>query len=516
MSNFMSELHNTLGNSVYNQSRTENGALGYRSTQRPLLDMNFKVASYRHAGKLEIINDFMKAFYDDKLMAMKWLFYVRDVRGGLGERRLFRIIFKELANEHFNYVAPLVPLMAEYGRYDDLMILFNTPLEDIMIEYIKETLEQDLIALRKGKPITLMGKWLPSENASSKETKKNAVKLIEALGISAREYRKMLVALRKQIGIIETKMSNKEWSAIDYSAVPSRANLIYNGAFLRNDEDRRRAFLAALDKGEVKINSSVLFPHDIVHKYMPNYGYGYIRSRLNAYDAALEGMWKGLPDYVQGDNSTLVVADGSGSMTNKISGNITALSVANALAIYFAERANGAFKNKYITFSERPQLVNLTGQSLRDNLEIALLHNEVANTNIEAVFDLVLQTAVNAHMSQDEMPKNIVIISDMEFDGCACTNSGAGRFSKIPATLFQTIAARYAVKGYRLPRLVFWNVNSRTGTIPVKENDLGVALVSGFSPAIVKMVLSAKLDPYEAMVEVLNSERYALIQEALR
>lgn len=508
MSNFMSELNRTLGNE-FNLSRTENGALGYRTTQKALLDMNFKVASYRKMSDLQIISDFVKAYYEDQVMAVKWLFYVRDIRGGLGERRLFRVIFKHLALDQATFVRKLVPLMAEYGRFDDLMILFDTPLESCMLEYIKETLANDMKAMRNNESISLLGKWLPSENASSPKTKENAIKVIKAVGITPRQYRKLLVQLRAKIGIIETMMSKKEWSAIDYSAVPSRANLIYNGAFLRNDENRRREFLGKLEKGEVKINASTLFPHDIAHKYMIAGGW---RATLGAYDAAVEGLWKALPDYVQGDESTLVVADGSGSMTmNPVSGKVTPLTVANALAIYFAERAKGQFKNKYITFSERPQLVNLNGKSLRDNLTIAMTHSEVANTNIEAVFDLILRTAVNGNMTNDEMPKNILIISDMEFDSCATTNRRNG----IEARLFDVIAQRYAQHGYALPRLVFWNVNSRTGTIPVKENAAGVALVSGYSPAVVKMVLANKIDPYEAMCEILNSERYAPIAEAL-
>lgn len=508
---FMSELNKTLGNE-FNLSRTENGALGYRTTQRALLDMNFKVASYRNMNEVQIVSDFMKAYFDDKVMAIKWLFYVRDIRGGLGERRLFRVIFKHLAHEQFNYIEKLIPLMAEYGRYDDLMVLLNTPLEEIALELIKNTLAADMANMRAGKPVTLMAKWMPSENASSPKTKKNALKVIQAIGITARQYRKMLTALRKHIGIIETKMSNKEWDDINYQAVPSRANLIYNGAFLRNDEDRRRQFLASLDKGEVKINASTLFPHDIAHKYMQ--ASGMYRSSISQRDAAIEGLWRSLPDYIKGDESTLVVADGSGSMrTNRVSGNIEALTVANALAIYFAERASGQFQNKYITFSERPQLVNLNGGSLRDNLAIATQHNEVANTNIQAVFDLILQTAVRTGMTQNEIPKNVLVISDMEFDSCAVVNGGR---SGINTRLFDAIAQGYNFHGFTLPRLVFWNVNSRTGTIPVKDNEAGVALVSGFSPAVVKMVLSNKLDPYEAMVDILNSERYAPIEEALR
>lgn len=520
MSNFISELNKTLGDE-FNYSQTENGALGYRTTQKSLLDMNFKVASYRKASEVQIINDFKKAFFEDKVMAIKWLFYVRDVRGGLGERRLFRIIFENLALSQAETVHKLVPLMAEYGRFDDLMILFNTPLEEVMLGYIRETLSQDLKAVRTNQPISLLGKWLPSENASSPKTKENALKVMRAMALTPRMYRKLLVQLRAKIGIIETMMSKKEWSAIDYSAVPSRANLIYNGAFLRNDEERRRDFLGKLERGEAKINASTLYPHDIAHKYARE---AYGRKYKNVTDPAVEGLWKALPDYVQGDSSTLVVADGSGSMQSPVSGNVSALTVANALAIYFAERARGQFQNKYITFSQNPQLVHLNGSTLCDNLAITQAYNEVANTNIEAVFDLILQTAVNGAMAQGDLPANVLIISDMEFDQCATTNSYRGyrwgtnygsSSANIDPRLFKEIADRYARHGYTLPRLVFWNVNSRTTTIPIMENELGVALVSGFSPAIVKMVLSDKLDPYEAMCEVLNSERYAPVAKAL-
>jgi hypothetical protein len=244
-------------------------------------------------------------------------------------------------------------------------------------------------------------------------------------------------------------------------------------------------------------------------------------SRLKAKDVTIEALWKALPDTVKGCGNTIVVADGSGSMTTTVDNNsrVTALEVANALAIYFAEHSSGQFKDKYITFSERPQFVDFSNcKTLHDKLHTALMHNEVANTNIEKVFDLILTSAVNNHMHQEDLPKNILIISDMEFDSCATCNSynrySYGR-SRISQTLFDTIAQKYAREGYKMPRLVFWNVNSRTGTIPVKENDLGVALVSGFSVNVAKMVMSGKTDPFECLLETLNSERYAPIEEAL-
>lgn len=513
MSNFMSAMKNELNNEL---SYTENSAVGYRTTGKELLDLNFAVASLRKASDDEIVKRFTKAYFEDKVTAVKWLFYARDAREGLGERRLFRVVMEEFANQEPKAAKELLKLVPEYGRWDDLWCLLDTYLIDDVVAVVKAQLAEDFDNMTNGKSISLCAKWMPSINASSEQTKKYAKIFCKKFGDTPRNYRKTLSKMREYIDVVERKMSSKEWGAINYEAVPSRANLIYNGAFLRNDEDRRRAYLGALEKGEAKINASVLFPHDIVHKY----GYA------GRTDAALEGMWKALPDTVKGCGNTIVVADGSGSMQCTVDYNsrVTALEVANSLAIYFAERSSGEFKDKYITFSERPQLVDLGhGKNLREKLAIARQYNEVANTNIEAVFDLILSTAVNNNMAQEDIPANILIVSDMEFDSCAtygkpATRSGWYMSSRVrpTATLFETIAKKYAAHGFKLPRLVFWNVNSRTGTVPVKNNDLGVALVSGFSVNIVKMVMSNKTDPYECLLETLNNERYQAVEDAIK
>ena len=513
---FMNAIKNELNNEV---RRTENGAVGYKTTGKKLLDLNFSVASLRSASEQQIINKFMDAYYENPVLAVKWLFYVRDVRFGLGERRLFRTVFTWLSHNRADVAKMVLDFIPEYGRFDDVLCAFETELQNDVVNVIKTQLDADAYNMKNNQPISLISKWLPSENASSADTKRLATAIRTKLGMTSRNYRKMLSEMRKYINVVECKMSAKQWGEIDYETVPSRANLIYNNAFLRNDEERRREYLGALEKGEVKINAGTLYPHDIVHKY------GVSRYGGNKYDAALEGLWNSLPDTVKGDGNTIVVADGSGSMTCNVGGNtrVTALEVANALAIYFAERSSGEFKDKYITFSETPQLVDFSNaQTLREKLQIALRHNEVANTNIEAVFDLILKTAVNNRMSQDDMPKNILIVSDMEFDSCATTNATRGSsgwysYRSAPTTtLFNTIAQKYAEHGYKIPRLVFWNVNSRTGTIPVKENELGVALVSGFSVNIVNMVMSDKLDPYECLLDVLNTERYQPIEYAIK
>lgn len=509
---FMDSLKETLGNEI---SVTENGAIGYRTTGKELLDLNFKVSSLRRASDDEIEHLFSRAFYENRLLALKWLFFCRDARQGMGERRLFRVCLKWLGVEHTELAKRLVDLVAEYGRWDDLWCLLDTPVKEDVVDAVRKQLDKDMTGMNKGEAISLLAKWCPSEQSAND---RYAKVFIKELGITPRQYRKMLSKLRSHLKVVETYMSKKEWGAIDYSAVPSRANLIYNSAFLRNDEDRRREYLGKLERGETKINAGVLFPHDIVNKYIP---FGY---RIGAKDATLEELWKALPDFVNGTGNTMVVADGSGSMTIRVSHSsaVRALDVANALAIYFAERCKGQFKNQYITFSMMPQLVQFgENDSLRDKLRIALSHNECANTNIEAVFDLILETAISKHMDQSEIPENILILSDMEFDACARTNASPtygyswNKYDAPNATLFSQIAREYKAHGYKLPRLVFWNIGSRTGTIPVRENDLGVALVSGFSPAIAKMVLSGELDPYKCLVNQLNTERYQPVEDAI-
>lgn len=499
--NFLTNLKTMLKNE-YNTSITENGARGYRTFGKALVDLNFAVASLRSADEQEIINRFFQAYYEDRKTALIWLFYARDVRSGLGERRLFRVLMKYLA-EH-NDEIPMTVLMAlipEYGRFDDLLLFFKGKYEDQVTGLIKAQLAADLEKMEQEASISLLAKWLPSINASNSETKALGKRIAKKLNMSEREYRKTLSKLRSYLDIVERKMSADQFVEINYAAVPSKANLIYKRAFLRHDEERRLAYLESLAKGETKINAGVLFPHEIVHSYVNGY-------RLKDYDETLEQLWQALPNTVGENSQTIVVADGSGSMMVPVgNGSCSALSVANALAIYFAERSHGPYQNHYITFSNNPKLVDLSkGKTLREKLQIASLHNEVANTDIYKVFRLILDTAVRSHSTQAELPENIVIISDMEFDRCTVNAD---------AKLFEQIHKEYRNYGYQLPRLIFWNVNSRTNTIPVIENALGVALVSGFSVNIVKMVMSGEADPYQCLLEILNSERYDPVRTAL-
>lgn len=515
--NFMNAMAKTWDDTYNfaNLTRTENGAWGYKSTGNKLVDLNFAVASLRGKTDKEIYTRFREAFNENPVYAMRWLAYASDVREGLGERNLFRVCMIDLAkNGQHNLVKQIVPMIPEYSRWDNLWPLLNTKAKNSVLALIKKQMKSDNANYLANKSVSLMAKWLPSENASSKESYKYANIIMSYLKMNPKQYRQWLARMRKYIDVVERKMSSQNWQAIDYEAVPSRANLIYNKAFLKHDYERRNAYLSALTKGEAKINSSVAYPHDIVARY---------NWRYSQTDPTLEGMWKALPDMVKGCGNTLVVADGSGSMNVNVGGtkSVTARNVADALAIYFAERCSGQFNNNYITFSETPQLVNLGNGNLASKLKIAHQHNEVANTNIEAVFNLILQTALNNDMTQEDLPQNILIISDMEFDGCVTMGqpkkNSWGYYSntRVNKILFNQMAERYESHGFKLPRLIFWNVNSRTGTIPVKENDMGVALVSGFSVNICKMVMSGKTDPLSVLLEAINVPRYDAVEKAV-
>lgn len=510
---FMDDLQEQLNSE---KQSTENGAIGYTTSGEKLLDLNFAVGSMRNWRTSEIVNSFMKAYYESPLLAVKWLFYLRDIRGcGMGERRIFRVCLKWLVDNHFDYVLQVIALIPEYGRYDDWICLLDTKAKDLVISVIKEQLEKDLVAMESEEPVSLLAKWLPSCNTSSAATRDAAKIICRELGLTEKEYRKTLSSLRSYLQVVEVKMTAQKWEEIEYSKLPSRANLFYGNAFLRNDEARRRDFLEKLTRGETKINADTLFPSDIVTKYYERedrWCYG----KLIEKNHTLEALWKALPNYVQDDNSTLVVRDGSGSMNIPIGDtSVTALDVSTALAIYFAEHCKGQYFNKFITFSHRPQMIDLSYAScLRDKLEICNAYQDCSNTNIEAVFDLILNTAIEHSLTHEELPKNILIVSDMEFDR-AVYDVWSGSNSSNLEVLFEQIKKNYRVHGYKMPRLVFWNVCSRTNTVPLQENEMGVALVSGFNPAVYNMVLSDELDPYKCLLEQINSGRYDAVEKAL-
>ena len=500
---FMEKLHIVLDNCV---KLTENGALGYETTGKALVDLNFAVASLRNQDEEEIVKRFIPAFYEDRMLAMKWLFFLRDVRGGLGERRTFRVIMKYLAKSFPEMVNALVGIMAEYGRFDDLLCLFDTPVEETALLVLREQLEKDVQNMENGESVSLCAKWMPGNNTSSEESQRMAAKLRDFMGLTAKEYRKLLASLRKYLHVTEVFMSGNRWNEIDYGRVASRANLLYRKAFLVHDEERRKNFLKDVEEKGAVMHAGVLMPHEIVMQYTVRNGW---RLNVNKEDTALEALWKNLSDTVAGAENVLCVVDGSGSMLCPVGeGNTTALHVSNALGVYFAERMGGAYHNRFITFSNTPKYVDLSAcRTLKEKLELAFSNNDCTNTNIEATFRLILETAVRNRLRQEELPATILIISDMEFD--------QAMWGRNTDTLFGIIKMKFAAHGYKVPKLVFWNVNSRTNVIPVRENRLGVGLVSGFSVNICNMVLSNELDPFACLKKALEGERYRKVEECI-
>ena len=473
-----------------NKTYTENGSVTYRSTGRDCLDLFATIGALRRESEQEITARFLRAYAEDPDLAMKILFYGRDVRGGLGERRVFRILLRWLAVSKPESVVRNLPYVAEYGRWDDVLVLLDTPCRAEALALLKQQFDADLAALSSDGDVSLLGKWLPSVNASNDETIRAAKQIANAFGLSDRDYRKTLTKLRAQIRILENNLRERDYT-FDYSKQPSKAMFKYRKAFLRNDAERYGAFMQRVSTGEVKLNTGALYPYEIIEK------------AYHCDDAerlSLDATWRALADYTQDENA-LVVADGSGSMY--WGGKPMPAAVAQSLAIYFAEHNRGAFRNHFITFSMNPRLVEIKGRDIVDKARYCETFNECANTNIQKVFELVLNAAVRNRVAQKDLPSTIYIISDMEFDSCA---AGAS------LTNFEYAAKLFRQAGYRLPNVVFWNVSSRNQQQPVTTNEQGVALVSGCSPRIFSMVMEGSLDPFTFMLSVIDTERYAPIR----
>lgn len=479
---------------------TDNGAVAYHTSGKEILDFNFDVSAMRGMSEQEIMDRFAKVYYENKEVAILYIFYLGDIRGGLGERHAFRSCMKFLCLEQPNVAWEVLSLIPYYNRWDSLFEFLEIPvLRQEALSEIRVQLEEDVINAEKGKSISLLAKWLPSINTSSAKSRKLAKIICNDIGWSEKQYRKTISALRKYLDVVEYKMSANQWGDIKYESVPSKANLIYKKAFLRHDQTRRKQYLDALAKGEVKINASVVNPHEIVCKY------GY--DLLFGEDEVLESMWKALPQY--GCKNVLVIRDGSGSMKKMVpKGTTSCLDVATALAIYTAEHNTGEWKDKFITFSSRPRIVNMEHcEALRDKISMCYKYTDWDDTNIYKTMRLVLDTAVKNHLKKDEMPEMILIISDMQFNGMCMGFS---------ASLFDKISEEFKDAGYDLPRICFWNVNAVSDKgVPMQQNKNGLILCSGFSLGIMNMFLSNKIDPYEVLLDTLYGDRYKPVLDAL-
>ncbi len=473
-----------------NRTLTENGAATLRSTGSACLDLFASIGALRGASDGELETRFLRAYAENPDLAMKILFYARDVRGGLGERRVFRVLMRWLANNQLPSAVRNLPWMAEYGRWDDVLALLDTPARGEAVALLKYQLGLDLSALEKGEAVSLLAKWLPSVNASNADTVAMAKDLARAFGMTEARYRRALAALRRQIRILENNLRERDYT-FDYAAQPSKAMFKYRRAFIRNDGARYRDFMAKVSRGEAKLHTGTLMPCEIVEA-------AYRASEDQR--AALDATWNALEDFTDGEN-VLVVADGSGSMYG--GGRPTPAAVAQSLAIYFAQRNRGAFRNHFITFSMNPQLVEIRGADIVEVVRYCRTFDECANTDLQKVFELILRAAVENRLPQSQLPSTLYIVSDMEFDACA----GNASLSN-----FEQARQLYRRHGYRLPRVVFWNVQSRNQQQPVRSNAQGVALVSGFTPRIFSQVMAGEMDPYRNMMNVVGSERYDVIR----
>lgn len=479
--NFVENLMNEL-----NMTLTENGAVALNSTANALVDLFAVSGALRTRSEEEIENMFAKAMIEDKTLATKMAFYTRDIRGGLGERRSGRIMLKYLAKYYPDTFKKNVEYVAEFGRWDDLVYLLDDA-GDVIVPLLKRQLDEDLASMKDMKSVSLLAKWLPSVNTSNKKTVGKGKYLAKQFDMSEKEYRKTLAALRHYLNVVETDMSANRFKDIVYSQVPSKAMNNYRNAFMRHDETGFRAYLAGVEKGESRINASVLYPYDIVEKYL----YGNVGK-----DKVLEAQWNALPDYMEGENRFLVMADVSGSMT----GRPMATSV--GLALYFAEKNKGAFANRFMTFSRKPELVTIKGEDLFEKLHYIHGAHWEMNTDLEAAFLTVLSAAVKNKVPQEDLPTSIIVITDMEIDQCAYDDW----------TFYDQMEARFEHFGYTIPNIVFWNVQSRHNTYHASFDRKGVQLASGQSAAVfASLIKGISLTPYEYMLSVLNSERYAKI-----
>ena len=479
-----------------NRTYTENGALTNRSTNSYCLDLFATIGALRNAEASEIISRFIKAYTEDRNMAMKILFFARDIRGGLGERRVFRSILKWLSLHEADSVRKNIANVPEYGRFDDLLSLLNGPCEKEMLSFIKEQLDKDLAALKIGNTVSLLAKWLPSVNTGNKDSVKTAKKLAKAMGFSYAEYRKVLVSLRAEIKLIENYLREKDYS-FSYEKQPSKALYKYRQAFFRNDQDRYCAFLERAESNPAVMNTGTLTPYDVIRPIMYR-----AEAEIEISEEerrSMEITWKALPDYTGAENA-LAVVDGSGSMYCGF--GYTPATVAQSLGIYFAEHNKGCFHNHFITFSENPRLVEVKGRDIVEKLRYCMSFDECANTDLQRTFDLILKTAIQNKARQEDIPEKLYIISDMEFDYCA---------NHAEMTNFECAKKKFAKYGYKLPQIVFWNVESRNLQQPVTKNEQGVALVSGTSPQIFSMLSEGILDPYSFMLETLSAKRYERI-----
>ena len=501
MNTFMDSLVRTT-----NFTETENGAVAHKSTLNKIYDMFALGGAYRNRTDEDCILLFKNALEEDETLALKCLFYLRDIRGGQGERRFFRVCFNWLAKNYPEIARRNLVNLAEYGRYDDLYCVVGTSVEKDMFALIKEQLEKDIASMNESEKagVSLLAKWLKSENASSKETKMLGNKTRIALGLTHKAYREILSALRTRINIVEKLMSERRFDEIEYSKIPSKAGLIYRNAFAKRDAERYKEFMASK---ETKVNAGVNYPYEMVRevtKHLNHYywqeDYKWTEEERNA----LQKFWDQQKDYLQGKPCKMMgVIDTSGSMTGARWRTVAPIDVAISIGMYAAERVGGPFKNHFISFASQPQLIEIEGIDFVDKVKRIYDKNLVDNTNLRAAFDLIKNIALQPGVNLDDVPNTLVVVSDMEIDGGSYWRSEATRVTEM-----ESIRNEWKSLGLPMPHLVYWNVNARNNLI---LDNSEATYVSGCSPVIFESIISGK-SGWDLCYDKLMSERYAQVK----
>jgi len=462
---------------------TENGMATNTTSLNFNVDLFFKGGAMRAAEEADIISLVSKAWNEDHTTCLRNLFWIRDVRGGAGERRFFRTAIKYLADIDPQGMANVISFIPEYGRWDDLLIFEGTSSEEYAMSLIDK-------ALTDGNG--LCAKWMPRKGTF-------ASKLKGFMGLSPKGYRKKLVELTK---VVETQMCANVWENINYGHVPSLAMSRYGRSFKKHTPDKFSAYIESLKKGEAKINAAAVYPYDITKS-------------LSSNDAAQE-QWKALPNYLENNTERILpLVDVSGSMQTSCGGNLTCMDVAISLGLYISERNEGPFKDHFITFSSNPKLQHLTGD-LKSRFNQLVHADWGMNTNLQAAYKLILDQAKRHSIPQDEMPTQILILSDMEFDQATDARGGWLREKNISEwnlTAQEMVRRMFQDAGYEMPNIIYWNIQSRGENVPVRFDEQGTALISGFSPSIMTSLLGgAEMTPVSIMMETLNKERYQQIK----
>lgn len=517
---------NTFMNGLSNASNftfTENGALTHKTTKSDLLDMFAMGAAYRTRSDADVILMFRKAFKENPVYALKCLFYIRDVRGGQGERRFFRVAMRDLAVQNTEAVLRNLKHIPEFGRWDDLYVFEGTPVEKQAFAFMREQLALDV----QCKTPSLLAKWLKSENTSSKESVRLANITRKHLGMTHKQYRKTLSILRERINVLERLMSAGKWDEIEFDKIPSKAGMKYKNAFARHDIERMKADKDVQSYADFakdttkKVNAKALYPYECVaeaFKAMRGGMYGY-RSNTPLDDTnrlMVNKYWDNLADYFNGASfNGMAIVDTSGSMCG--SSADAPINVAISLGMYCAEKAKGPFADHFITFSSNPTFMKVEGVDFCDKVVRMSRADWGGSTNVEAAFDMMLDTAIKNRCPQSDIPENLVIISDMEFDSCVTSGArsrdrwgGGYMLRKNDLTLFEAMAEKWAAHGYKMPHLIFWNVQARQNNVPMIGHG-AVSYVSGMSPSIFETIMTGKTG-LDLMFEKLDSPRYECIR----